>query len=218
MPKQFDLLVFDWDGTLADSTRAIVDAVKSASQDVGMAEPAEEATRGIIGLELRRALQVLFPEAGNEVIQSLAARYHHHYTRFQGNILLFDGALEALQQLTGEGFMLAVASGKGQRGLRHAISSAGMDELILAERSADDCFSKPHPQMLHELMDELGAVSERTVMIGDTVFDLQMAHNAGTASLGVTYGAQPQENLEPLAPLATFDSFAKLHTWLNENA
>lgn len=218
MSRQFDLLVFDWDGTLADSTRTIVDAVNHASLDVNLAAPTEEATRGIIGLELRQALRVLFGEADDDVINQLAARYHYHYSRFQDNIPLFDGALEAVQALTEEGFMLAVASGKGRRGLRHAISSAGMDGVILAERSADDCFSKPHPQMLYELMDELGAVPERTVMIGDTVFDLQMARNAGTYSLGVTYGAQPRENLEPLAPLATFDSFAKLHAWLNENA
>ncbi len=218
MPRQFDLLVFDWDGTLADSTRAIVDAVNHASVDMALAPPTEEATRSIIGLELRQALRVLFANVGEQVIEQLAARYHYHYSRFQDNIPLFDGALEAVQQLAADGFMLAVASGKGRRGLRHAISSAGMDSIILAERSADDCFSKPHPQMLHELMDELGTVPQRTVMIGDTVFDLQMAQNAGTASLGVTYGAQPRENLLPHAPLATFDSFAKLHAWLSENA
>lgn len=218
MPRQFDLLVFDWDGTLADSTRAIVDAINHASEDVNIAMPPEEASRSIIGLELRRALQVLFSDADDETIEQLAARYHYHYSRFQDNIPLFEGALEALHQLADDGFMLAVASGKGRRGLRHAISSAGMDSLILAERSADDCFSKPHPQMLHELMDELGAEPHRTVMIGDTVFDLQMAQNAGIASLGVTYGAQPLENLLPHAPLATFDSFAKLRAWLRENA
>ena len=218
MPRQFDLLVFDWDGTLADSTRAIVDAVNHASSDVSLAAPTEEATRSIIGLELRQALRVLFGDAEDETIEQLAARYHYHYSRFQDHIPLFEGALEAVHQLANNGFMLAVASGKGRRGLRHAISTAGMDGVILAERSADDCFSKPHPQMLHELMDELGAEPQRTVMIGDTVFDLQMAQNAGTASLGVTYGAQPIENLLPHAPLATFDNFAKLHAWLKENA
>lgn len=218
MPRQFDLLVFDWDGTLADSTRAIVDAINYASEDLDIRLPTESASRSIIGLELRQALRVLFDGVDGDTIEQLAARYHYHYSRFQDHIPLFEGVLEAVNQLADNGFMLAVASGKGRRGLRHAISSAGMDSVIFAERSADDCFSKPHPQMLHELMDELGAEPQRTVMIGDTVFDLQMAQNAGTASLGVTYGAQPVENLLPYAPLATFDSFAKLHAWLKENA
>jgi len=218
LAKRFDLLVFDWDGTLADSTRAIVDAINFASQDAGVPQPTEQASRDIIGLELRQALRVLFGDVDEDVLGQLVRRYQHHYSVLQDDIPLFDGVQEAMQELADAGYMLAVASGKGRNGLRHAIESSGLADLIIACRSSDDCHSKPHPQMLDEIMDELGVVSERAVMIGDTTFDLQMASNAGMASLGVTYGAQPRENLLPHSPLATFDSFATLHAWLRTNA
>lgn len=218
MPKQFDLLVFDWDGTLADSTQAIVNAINFASDDLGIPQPTAQASRDIIGLELRQALRVLFGEVGEDTVQQLARRYHYHYSACQDEIPLFDGVCEALTEFSDKGYLLAVASGKGRNGLRHAVESAGVADLILATRSADDCHSKPHPQMLKEIMDELGVGKDRSVMIGDTTFDLQMAQNARIASLGVTYGAQPLESLLPLAPLATFDNFAKLRAWLCSNA
>ena len=218
MPKQFDLLIFDWDGTLADSTRAIVDAVYHAADKLGLPRPSEQASCDIIGLELREALRVLFADVDATTLTELVTHYQRYYASVQDDIPLFAGVADALQGLAAQGFMLAVASGKGRNGLRHAIERAGVGDLVLARRSADDCFSKPHPQMLHEIMDELGCTPECSVMIGDTTFDLQMAQNAGMASLAVSYGAQPKENLLPHAPLACFDSFATLHTWLNSNA
>jgi len=218
MPSKFELLIFDWDGTLADSTQAIVDALNVASQETGLPQPSEQASRAIIGLELRQALRTLFGEVDEQQLQQLVRSYHRHYSAVQDDIPLFAGAGEALRELAGNGHLLAVASGKGRRGLTHAIQSSGVGDIILASRSADDCHSKPHPQMLHEIMDELGVEAERAVMIGDTTFDLQMASNAGVSSLGVTYGAQPLENLLPHSPLATFDSFATLHAWLCANA
>jgi phosphoglycolate phosphatase len=216
--KQFDLLIFDWDGTLADSTRAIVDAAYHASDMVGIRRPDEQAVCDVIGLELREALRVLFDVVDDKTLTELVSHYQRYYATAQNDIALFDGVAESLNILSQQGFMLAVASGKGRNGLKHAIDSAGFGDLILAQRSADDCFSKPHPQMLYEIMDELGTERQRAVMIGDTTFDMQMAQNAGMASLGVSYGAQAAEKLLPYAPLACFDSFAKLHTWLSTNA
>jgi phosphoglycolate phosphatase len=216
--KQFDLLIFDWDGTLADSTRAIIDAVYHTSDQMVMERPGEQAVRGVIGLELREALRVLFPDVDDATLAILVTHYQRYFVSVQNDISLFDGVADALQTLSDRGFMLAVASGKGRNGLQHAIQRSGLEPLILAKRSADDCLSKPHPQMLYEIMDELGVDKSRAVMIGDTNFDMLMAQNAGVASLGVSYGAQDVEKLYPYAPLACFDSFAKLHTWLSTNA
>jgi phosphoglycolate phosphatase len=217
MPKRFDLLIFDWDGTLADTTGIIVDAVRYASHDLGLPAPDDQATRDIIGLELLAALKVLFSDIDATLLQSVAERYKHHYNAFSHEIKLFDGVNTALPALANDGFMLAVASGKGRRGLMRAIAQAEFTDLMLTTRSSDDCFSKPHPQMLEEIMDELGVEPQRTLMIGDTTFDLQMAQNAGVSSLAVSYGAQPEQALAPHKPLACFDNFATLHTWLRTN-
>lgn len=218
MPDKFDLLVFDWDGTLADSTQAIVNAINCACQDANLPQPSRQASCDIIGLELKQAMHILFEDASEETVRQLAAGYHYHYDRLQEEVSLFTGVAEALQELTDAGHMIAVASGKGRKGLHHAIDTSGVAHLILTSRNADDCFSKPHPQMLHEIMDELGVAPERAVMVGDTLFDLQMANNAKIAGLGVTYGAQTLGSLLPHSPLATFDSFATLHAWLRTNA
>jgi phosphoglycolate phosphatase len=218
MPKRFELLVFDWDGTLADSTQTIVDAIQSASRDVGLPVPDGDRSRSIIGLGLREALQELFPGIDASAEQHLVERYRVHYFAHDEKIVLFDGVAQALHELTEAGFMLAVATGKGRGGLDRALAQTGLAEMFHASRCAGECFSKPHPQMLDEIMGEMGAMPEKSVMIGDTHFDLQMAQNAGMASLGVSYGAHSEENLHPHAPLACFDSFAKLRTWLSENA
>ena len=218
MPKQFELLIFDWDGTLADSTQTIVDALQSASRDVGLPVPDAAKSRSIIGLGLREALQELFPDADAETQTRLVERYRVHYFARDEQIVLFDGVEDAMQELADAGFMLAVATGKGRGGLDRAMAQTGLAQFFHATRCAGECHSKPHPQMLDEILDELGAMPEKAVMIGDTHFDLQMAQNAGMAGLGVSYGAQPHENLLPHAPLACFDSFAKLHAWLRLNA
>lgn len=218
MPKQFDLIVFDWDGTLVDSTHAIVESVQGAAEDAGLPIPSDAAARGIIGLELHRALATLFEGVSEEQVLYLAERYRYHFLVRDHAIPMFDGVAEAIEELTGEGFMLSVATGKTRRGLDRAMATTGLHPHFLASRCADECFSKPHPQMLHEIMDELGVMPERTLMIGDTTYDLQMASNAGASSLAVSYGAQPLENLLEHAPLAHFDRFTKLHQWLIINA
>lgn len=218
MPKQFDLIVFDWDGTLADSTRAIVDSIQAASEDAGLPAPEEAAARGIIGLELRAAIAALFDGITEAQLQYLAERYRYHYLVRDHAIPLFEGVADAMAELEAQGLLLGVATGKTRRGLDRAMANTGLQAHFLATRCADECHSKPHPQMLHELMDELGIAPERTLMVGDTLYDLQMAQNAGVGSLAVSYGAQPLEALLAHAPLAHFDRFTKLHQWLIMNA
>ncbi|MEZ0232845.1 MAG: HAD-IA family hydrolase [Methylophilaceae bacterium] len=217
--KQFDLIIFDWDGTLANSTQLIVNAIRAASLEVGLPDPGQEAASSIIGLGLREALVSLFgQDIPSEQIQQMAARYNFHYNIGENNIPLFDGVLESIQTLDANGFKLAVATGKGRNGLNRALQNSGLGKHFGATRCVDECYSKPHPQMILELMDELDAKPERTLMVGDTSFDLQMASNANVASLGVSYGAHPLSNLLPHKPLAHFDAFSKLNQWLVMNA
>lgn len=218
MPKQFDLIVFDWDGTLVDSTHAIVESILGAAEDAGLPLPTEAAARGIIGLELHAAIATLFEGVSEEQVRFVAERYRYHFLVRDHAIPMFEGVTEAIEELTSEGFMLSVATGKTRRGLDRAMATTELHPHFLASRCADECFSKPHPQMLHEIMDELGATPERTLMIGDTSYDLQMARNAGVSSLAVSYGAQPLESLLEHTPLAHFDRFTKLHQWLIINA
>lgn len=218
MPKQFDLIVFDWDGTLVDSTRAIVESIQSAAEDAQLPVPAEAAARGIIGLELNAAIATLFQQVSEAQIQFLAERYRYHFHVRDHGIPLFEGVTEAIHELSESGFMLSVATGKTRRGLDRAMQATELEPHFIASRCADECFSKPHPQMLQELMDELAVEPERTLMIGDTSYDLQMAQNAGVRSLAVSYGAQPLEALLPHTPLAHFERFTKLHQWLIINA
>jgi phosphoglycolate phosphatase len=218
MPKRFDLIVFDWDGTLADSTRMIVDCLREASADAGLQVPEPAEASSIIGLGLNEAVLALFGELNAGQYQQLTARYRHHYHLRDKETPLFDGVVETLAALADRGFMLAVATGKGRNGLNSSLQRSGLTSRFHATRCVDECFSKPHPQMLLELMDELGALPERTLMIGDTSFDLQMAQNASVASLAVSYGAQPLSNLVPHAPLAHFSEFFSLSQWLQNHA
>ena len=218
MPKQFDLLIFDWDGTLMDSAGVIVDSIQRACEDIGLPTPSERASRQIIGLGLVQALQTLLPGLPADDYPRLVERYRHHYFGRDEQIPLFEGVASGLRQLREQGFQLAVATGKSHAGLSRALASSGLGAWFAATRCADQTHSKPHPAMVLELMDELGADPASSLVIGDTSHDLLMASNAGVASLGVTYGAHEPEDLHPHAPLALMDSFAEVHAWLNRNA
>ncbi|MCB5184238.1 HAD-IA family hydrolase [Methylobacillus gramineus] len=218
MSKRFDLIVFDWDGTLANSTQIIVDSIRKSALEAGLDDPGQEAASSIIGLGLREAIQQLFGVITQEQLQHMATRYNVHYHAREDDVVLFAGAKHAVSRLNDQGYMLGVATGKGRKGLNHALEHSGLGAYMHGTRCVDECQSKPHPQMLLELMDEFGVEPERTLMVGDTSFDLQMAQNAKVASLGVTYGAHPLERLLPHSPLAHFDDFATLDQWLVLNA
>lgn len=218
MAKRFDLLVFDWDGTLLDSAGAIVAAIQAACCDLELPEPSDERARHVIGLGLGEALRHAVPELPEQRYPQMVDRYRHHYLSRDHELRLFDGAAELVAELAGAGFALAVATGKSRVGLDRALKASGLGAYFQASRCADECFSKPHPQMLEELMQEFSVAPERTLMIGDTTHDLQMALNAGVASLGVAYGAHPAAALDALAPLARLQKVEELAAWLRTHA
>lgn len=218
MAKRFDLIVFDWDGTLLDSAAAIVAAIQAASRDLGVAEPTDAQARHVIGLGLSDALRSAVPGLAADAYPQMVERYRYHYLARDHELALFAGATELVQELAEAGHLLAVATGKSRMGLDRAFKVSGLGASFHASRCADECFSKPHPQMLEELMDELGASPERTVMIGDTTHDLLMARNAGVPSLAVSYGAHPVATLEAHEPLASFSQLADLAAWLRQHA
>jgi phosphoglycolate phosphatase len=216
--KQFDLIVWDWDGTLADSTGMITKAVVDAAAQVGLPTLDPKAARNIIGLGLRESIHALFGDIPAEQAQALAKQYTANYYAGEHEIPLFVGAKEVITELSRRGHKLAVATGKGRRGLNLALDRSGFGHLFHATRTVDECFSKPHPQMLDELMDNLVATPARTLMIGDSSYDLQMAQNAGVDSLAVTFGAQSADKLLKYNPKGIFDEFSELSYWLLNNA
>ena len=218
MPKKFELLIFDWDGTLMDSAGVIVDSIQRACEDIGLAAPSDRASRQNIGLGLVQALQALLPDLPADDYPRLVERYRHHYLGRDDDIPLFEGVAQGIPELKSSGFQLAVATGKSRHGLSRALESSGLGAWFAATRCADQTHSKPHPAMVLELIKELDADPARTLVIGDTSHDLLMAANAGVASLGVTYGAHEPDDLHPHAPLALMNSFAEVHAWLNANA
>lgn len=218
MTKRYDLIVFDWDGTVMDSTAVIATSIQSACRDLGLAVPTDEAARHVIGMGLVQALQHAAPDAPAHLYEPLADRYRHYFLAQDQSIPLFTGAAETIAELHEAGYSLAVATGKSRKGLDRVMDSSGLRDYFHASRTADETFSKPHPAMLQEIMDELGMEAERVLMVGDTTHDLQMAINAGVDAVGVTYGAHPKDQLRELQPLALLDNFHELRTWLKANA
>jgi phosphoglycolate phosphatase len=218
MARNFDLIVFDWDGTLMDSAGAIVASLIAACVDLGIAPPSEERARHIIGLGLDDALRVALPSLPSHRYGELADRYRLHYLAQDRELALFSGAFTLVESLLGRGHLLGVATGKSRRGLERALEVSGLGGLFHATRCADECHSKPHPQMLDELMGEFAIAPSRTLMIGDTTHDLQMARNAGVAALAVAYGAHPRADLDAEAPLYCAATVDELTLWLQTNA
>jgi phosphoglycolate phosphatase len=216
--KKFDLIVFDWDGTLMDSTTAIIASMQAAARDLGVAVPDKRAASYVIGLGLQDALQAAVPDLDPRHYPKMAERYRHHYLSQDHQLTLFAGAREMLDDLAEQGYFLAVATGKSRVGLNRALAAAGVTSLFDATRCADETFSKPNPAMLLELTRELGQDMGRTVMIGDTTHDLELARAAGAEAVAVAYGAHPPEGLARLAPRATVHSVTELHAWLTANA
>ena len=218
MGKRFDLLVFDWDGTLHDSIAAIVAALQAACLDLGVPVPEGSHARQAIGLGLVDALRHTAPGLNAARYPEMAERYKYHYLSNDHKLCLFDGVSTLLEKLRSQGFVLAIATGKSRRGLDRVLEQSGMGAFFSASRCADECFSKPHPQMLQELTEKLIIEPEKTLMIGDTTHDIQMAINAGVDGLALSYGAHRAEQLSALNPLAVLDSVAELSAWLDENA
>ena len=216
--KQFDLLVFDWDGTLMDSTPTIVKCIQSAAKDLGLPVPADSAAAFVIGLSLPAAMQAVLPDVDSRMHAKMVERYRFHYLTRDHELTLFTGVRDMLDDLSQQGYFLAVATGKSRVGLSRALHTANLTSVFDATRCADETFSKPHPAMLQEITRELGQDMRRTLMIGDTTHDLQMAKNAGAAGVAVEFGAHPADELAEMMPLYSAKSIQDLHVWLNEHA
>lgn len=216
-PLPFDLLAFDWDGTLFDSTQIIVRCIQAAVTDVGGEPPSDEKASWVIGMGLSQALATAAPDVKPELYPELSLRYRYHYLKHQDDLSLFPGALEMLHALKARGFILTVATGKSRRGLDQVLEHLDVRGLFDSSRTADQTAGKPNPLMLQELMEEFAVPPERVLMIGDTSHDLQMALNAGVASLGVSYGAHDGQSLYAYQPLEVVHSVAQMHEWFERH-
>ncbi len=216
--RRFDLIVFDWDGTLFDSTALITRCIQSACVDLGMPAPSDKDASYVIGMGLVEALSHAAPGLPRERYAELGTHYRHHYVARQHELMLFAGVLALLDQLKQRGHLLGVATGKSRSGLDDALATVQLKGLFDATRTADETASKPHPRMLLELMDQLGTRAERTLMIGDTTHDLLLASNAGAASVGVGYGAHETSGFAAHRPQFIAHSVAELAQWLDRHA
>ena len=212
--RRYDLIAFDWDGTLFDSTAIIVRCIQEAVRDVGGTVPSAQDAAYVIGMALMPALAHAAPDVPVEKYPQLNERYRHHYFQHQDDLILFEGVVEMLQTLRQRQHVLAVATGKSRAGLNQALDSVELHHLFDGSRTADETAGKPNPQMLQELMSEFDVTPERTLMIGDTTHDLEMAHHAGCASIGVSYGAHEPSTFDRWSPRYIAHSVPELQAWL----
>jgi phosphoglycolate phosphatase len=217
MKPRHELIIFDWDGTLMDSIAKIVRCFTAAVDDVGLPHPGEDATRHVIGLGLAEAVATLLPQADAGARTQVVERYREHFLHIdQTHMPLFPGVREGLESLVAQGYLLAVATGKARRGLERVLRDTGTAHLFVATRCADEAFSKPHPRMLEDILDQTGFNAEQALMVGDTTYDMQMARHAGMDGLAVTYGVHGRELLAEHGPLACLDSFSEVYAWLQQ--
>jgi phosphoglycolate phosphatase len=211
----FRLLVFDWDGTLMDSIAAIVECTQAALRELELEPLPEERIRRAIGMGLRESVEEFYPGSAQEILGRVIERYRHHWlVTYKDHPVLFAGVEETLRALAGGGYLLAVATGKSRRGLDRELQATGLAPVFHASRTADEAPSKPHPQMLLDLMAELGAGPRETLMVGDTGWDLAMARNAGARAVAVLCGSHRRAELEEHAPLAVLERVSELPAWL----
>jgi len=211
MKNRFDLLVFDWDGTLVDSIEWIVHCIHEAARACAYELPSEQVCKNVIGLRLDEALLRLFPDATAVTKKQLIRAYQSTYrSRPMTRNDLFHGVYDLLQQLKREGYALAIATGKTRDGLHKALEATGTSPLFTATRCADETASKPDPMMLFQLMKETGIDNDRTVMVGDSIHDLQMARHAEIESIAVSCGANSAQDLQQQNPLLCLQTTAEL--------
>ena len=213
--RPYNLLVFDWDGTVVDSESRIVGSLLASIADLGLPERSEDEAKNIIGLGLREAVETLYPGSSETLHRDLVERYRHHFlVENSESSSLFPGALELLESLNDAGYLLAVATGKGRSGLERELNETGLASQFVTTRCADESFSKPHPQMLEYIMAFTGSEPEETLMIGDTEYDMKMACNASTHAVGVSYGVHEVERLHKHNPVGIIDALTELQPWL----
>lgn len=216
--KKIRLLIFDWDGTLMDSVAKIANCFAAAAKDLNLDGLTHQAICDVVGLGLKEAFCQLYPESKEQTISQLVDRYRQHYQKLDNTQMgFYPGVDKGVKQLSDMGYDLAVATGKARRGLQLAFQSCNFASLFVTTRCADETNSKPHPQMLFEILNETQTAPAEALMIGDSTHDLQMASNAGVPSLAVSYGVQKELKLQLHSPLACLDSFHEVLHWLTHN-
>ncbi len=211
----YSLLIFDWDGTIIDSTARIVSCLQQAAKDVGLPDLQAHAAKDIIGLGLPEAIRVLYPDITPEHLEQMRSRYVHYYMHEDKTpTALFPGVKQTLEHLHQQGYRLAVATGKTRAGLAKVMAETGLGWLFEISRCADETASKPNPLMLNEILQETGVDIASAVMIGDTEFDLSMAAQAGMDCMAVSYGAHSLERLQQYKPVLEIHSFSEIGSWL----
>jgi phosphoglycolate phosphatase len=218
--SDYELLIFDWDGTLVDSIGRIVESMHWAADSCGLARRGDAQVKGIIGLGLPEAIASLHPElVGSALVERFRHCYSERYLALEAQpSALFPGVAEALAVFRAQGYRLAVATGKSRHGLQRVLAGHGWLDYFDVTRCADETASKPNPLMLEEILEHCGVPAERALMVGDSSFDLQMARHAGVDCVAVGYGAQPLAVLREYGPALTIDNFVELHAWLDRRA
>jgi len=212
----FELFIFDWDGTIVDSLSKIVACTQAALRKVDLPEADEEKIRRGIGLGLRQTVEAFCPGCSEETFDAIVAAYRElWFSEFTMQPEVFPGVRETLDELSGRGHRLAVATAKGRRGLDRELEASGLTSHFISSRTVDEALAKPNPQMVLDLMVETGARAGNTVMIGDTPHDLQMAANARTAAVGVTTGTYDSPELEEYQPVVVLSGVADLVPWID---
>ncbi len=215
----YKLLIFDWDGTIIDSTTRIASSLRAAAVDLELPVPTWEAAKDIIGLGLPEAIIKLFPGEGDHIIEPMRERYSHHYLDADPTpTALFPGVQHTLESLAAKGYRLAVATGKSRKGLEHVFAETGIGSLFELSRCADETASKPDPKMLHELLLQADVSANEALMIGDTEYDLEMGQRAGMDTVAVSYGAHHIDRLKVLRPVLEVHHFPELESWLDRNS
>jgi phosphoglycolate phosphatase len=210
----YDLIVFDWDGTLMDSTAVIAASLQAACRDVGLPEPSNEDALFVIGLNLADTFKRVAPQLDPDGQRALGDRYRHHFLSREHEMPLYGGVREMIEALHGDGRRMAVATGKARRGLDRVLHATGLARYFEATRCADEGFAKPHAGMLLKLMEVTGVEPRRALMIGDTTHDLELAANAGVDAVAVGYGAHSHDLLATRPALARCDTVADLDRWI----
>ena len=215
----YKLLIFDWDGTLANSIGRIVESMHMASTRSGFELCTDLAVKGIIGLGLPEAIRTLYPDISDAELVAFREHYADHYIALEATPSpLFEGVVQSLEAFRAQGYHLAVATGKARRGLDRVLKAHGWEDYFDITRAADETASKPHPLMLEQILAHCGVTPREALMVGDASFDLLMARNAGIDSVAVGYGAQSMERLLTFEPRLAIDSFPELRAWLERQA
>ena len=214
----YQLVIFDWDGTIMDSAQKIANCIKASARDVGVDEPSDHQAKSIIGLGLTEAMTVLFSSATDSQVKQIVEAYKYHFVK--GDVTeqgLFDGVEQGLQSLEDAGAVLAVATGKSRAGLDRIFAETGLKKHFIVSRCADETRSKPHPQMLNEILDFTAIDASKAVMVGDTTYDLDMAKNANVHGLGAGYGVHSESMLLESNAVSVQHSFKQVINWLLDN-